>query len=223
MPNIVERSYYSGQDSSPPFVVDTPPFHKLPQAPSIPGLIAGGRVSVEISYRIDRIQDLVTEASNAYYTERSRYGGLSYFFAVESLLISMRRVIDDAVMSVYCSTHKEEVAKSKRVAVDGYGGLFKAGRLTAFGRQFFSQYVTPNEEALEVLVDLSNSYKHSYLLPESRAWGVDFPTVLTIHAPRNDYSKEITYHNHSLGQIVIAFNQVLAGFVKGEAQRPRTA
>ena len=130
----------------------------------------------------------------------------------------MRRVIDDLVMCLYCRSHEAEVLLTRKIVVDGVGALYKGGKPTPFVRHFLELYIHPNEEALEVLIELSNAFKHSFLIPESRGWGVDFPTVLAIHAPRNDFSKEFTYHNHSLGQLVIGFNSVISGIVEKAAE-----
>ena len=210
MQTVTTRTFFSGLESLMPYRIEQHSAFKLPHPPKIPGLINGALVAVEIECRLRHLDKLVSIATDAY----QRQAPHDYFFSVEAILLSMRRVIDDLVMSLYCRTFETDVAKTRKIAVDGYGALFKAGKPTSFGHQFLQYYVHPNEEPLEILVELSNSFKHSYLLPESRAWGVDFPTVLAIHAPRNDFSKNINYHNHSLGQLVIGFNRVIACIIE---------
>jgi hypothetical protein len=207
---ITTRTFYSGINSRPPYVVNQHSAFLLPQPPSIPGLINGGLVALEIENRLRYLAKLVGDATVAYESQQAH----GYFFAVEAMLLSMRRVIDDLVMSLYCRSQAEEVISTRRIKVDGYGALFRSGSATPFGAELIYEYIHPNEEIADVLVELSNSYKHSYLLAEARAWGADFPTVLAIHAPRNDYSKPITYHNHSLGQLVIGFNSLVDGVVQ---------
>lgn len=212
---VKERTFHSGADVTLPYVVKQHSMIQLPQPPSISGLINGALVAVEIECRLRHLAKLVHAATEAYQRKEIH----DYFFTVEAILLSMRRVIDDLVMSLYCRCRASEVTRTRRIGVDGYGALFRSGRPTRdFGAEFVRDYIQPNEEIAEVLVELSNSYKHSYLLPESRAWGTDFPTVLAIHATRNDFSKPITYHNHSLGELVMGFNALIAGIVK----RPRT-
>ena len=205
-----EQSFYSGKDSRLPYVVQQHSAFQLPQPPSIPGLINGALVAVEIENRLRHLATLVGMATVAYQAKHAS----QYFFTVEAILLSMRRVLDDLVMCLYCRSKRSTVEKTRRIEIDGYGALFKAGKLTPFGVDLIREYISPNEEIADVLVELSNSYKHSYLLAEARAWGVDFPTVLAIHAPRNDYSKPITYHNHSLGQLVIGFNSLVEGIAQ---------
>lgn len=213
MSTVTERTFYSGVDSKPPYVVEQHSAFRLPQPPRIPGLINGMLVAVEVEHRLRHIAALVNAATVAYQSQQLH----EYFFTVESMLLSMRRVLDDLVMSLYCRLKEEEVVRTRKIEVDHYGALFRSGKPTPFGAAFVADYIHPNEEFADVLVELSNSYKHSYLLAEARAWGADFPTVLAIHAPRNDYSKPITFHNHSLGQLIIGFNTLVAGI----AQRSR--
>lgn len=219
MHTVVERNFSSGTASSLPFSIVQHSAFALPHPPTITGLINGGLVAVRISHRLQHLDKLVASAVRAYERKEDQ----DYFFIVEAVLLSMRRVIDDLVMSIYCRTQKSEVEQSRKLSVDGYGSLWKSGKPTNFGRTFVSHYLRPNEEIAEIIVELSNSFKHSYLLPESRAWGADFPTVLALHAPRNDYSGEVTLHNHSLGQIVIGFNGLVSGIVeRSGASLPRT-
>ncbi|MDN7698428.1 hypothetical protein R0290_03035 [Burkholderia semiarida] len=208
--NIRERNFYSGSESQLPYLVKQYSTFQLPHPPSIPGLINGVLVAVEIENRLRHLAMLVDAATDAYQAKEI----FKYFFTVEAVLLSMRRVIDDLVMSLYCRSRSEEIARTRRIEVDGYGMLFRSGRPTAFGAEIIREYIRPNEEIAEILIELSNSYKHSYLLPEARAWGADVPTVLAIHAHRNDYSKSITIHNHSLGQLVIGFNSLIQRIVQ---------
>jgi hypothetical protein len=210
MQTVTGRTFYSGADSRLPYEVKQHGAFQLPHPPSIPGLINGALVAVEIENRLRHLAGLVTVATVAYQSQQAH----GYFFAVEAVLLSMRRVIDDLVMSLYCRFRSEEVTRSRRIEIDGYGALFRSGKPTSFGAELIREYIHPNEEIANVLVELSNSYKHSYLLAEARAWGVDFPTVLAIHAPWNDYSKPITCHNHSLGQLVLGFNALVEGIVQ---------
>ncbi|NBW49653.1 MAG: hypothetical protein EBR49_06105 [Betaproteobacteria bacterium] len=209
MAEITERNYFSGRDSNLPYVVDKYLAIQLPSPPTIPGLINGLLVCVDIEARLRYLDGLVLQAVNAYAAKDVH----SYFFTVEACLLSMRRVVDDLVMSVYCRANEEKVQDTRKIEVDGCGSLFRNGEPTDFGAHVLSEYIGPNRNFLEILIELSNCFKHSYLLSESRAWGADFPTVLAIYAKRNDYSKSITFHNHSFGQIVMGFNLLVSGFV----------
>lgn len=209
MAQITECNFYSGKDSNLPYTVDKYLGIQLPSPPTISGLINGFLVSVEIEARLRYLDTLLLQAVNAYAMKDVH----RYFFTVEACLLSMRRVVDDLVMSIYCRVNQDQIQRTRKLEVDGCGSLFKNGEPTKFGAYVLSNHIDPNREFLDILIELSNCYKHSYLLSESRAWGMDFPTVLAIYAPRNDYAKPITYHNHSFGQIVIGFNAVVAGFV----------
>jgi hypothetical protein len=202
---VNEKNYYSGQNSIQPFVIEQHGVVHLPHPPSIPGLINGLLVALEVDFRLRHLQKLVADACSAY----SRKEPIEYFYTIEAILLSMRRVLDDLVMIAYCRENEQEILSTRKISVDGFGSLFKNGNPTCFGKKFLDSYVQENKEFASILIELSNSFKHSYLLAESRQWGADFPTVLSIYAPRNDYSGNVTYHNHSLGQLVIGFNQLV--------------
>jgi hypothetical protein len=200
---IKENSYYSGADSDGQFVVKQIAFHKIPAPPSIPSLLNGSLVSLGISQRLEYLQRQIDTTVLHYKSQNF----LGYRYAIESALISMKRVVDDLVMSSYCILYEKDVTQNRILKVDGYGALFKNGKPTVIGKNLLETFIEPIDCFPKTLSEVVNSQKHSYLLPESQMmWGIDFPTVVAIYAHRNDYSGHIIYHNHSLGQFLMGFN-----------------
>lgn len=204
MNQVEEINYYSGSNSGGHFIVEQIPFHKIPSPPRIPGLLNGSLVALGISHRLEYLQNQIN-STVLHYESRNLLG---YRYALEAALISMKRVIDDLVMSSYCLLYESEMTQTRVLKVDGYGSLFKHGKPTTIGKSLLETFITPIDRFPEIISEIVNSYKHSYLLPESQMmWGVDFPTVVSIYAYRNNYSGRVVYHNHSLGQLLIGFNK----------------
>lgn len=210
---INEKNYYSGEDSNNKFVVIQYPFHKIPSPPRIPRLLNGALLSINVAKRLEYIQKQVNIAVNLYLHKNVD----EYFFAIESVLHSMKRVADDLTMSCYCMLYKDEVLKNKAILVDGIGYIFHTEDKSKFAREIIDNFIAQHDEFPLILSEIVNSYKHSYLLHEARTiWGIDFPTVVSIYSYRNKYSGAITYHNHSLGQLLIGFNNLVKTIINNQ-------
>lgn len=214
MYTVEESNYYSGEDSDGQFVVEQIPFQKIPSPPSIPRLLNGSLVALGIAQRLEYLQHQIHSTVRHYKSHEL----LGYRYSLESALISMKRVIDDLVMSSYCILCETEMVQTRILEVDGYGALFRNGKPTTIGKRLLEAFIEPVDTFPQILSEVVNSYKHSFLLPESQMmWGADFPTVVSIYAYRNDYNGHVTYHNHSLGQLLIGFNR----FVRQVTERQR--
>jgi len=210
MGTIVEKNYYSGKDSDGLFIVEQHQFSKIIQPPSIPELINGTRVSLAVSSRLGYLQRQVDTVVSHYESKNID----CYRFELESALISMKRIMDDLIMAAYCILDSDNVVESKYVKVDGYGSLFKSGKLTTMGTRIVNSHNFLNDDFAETLNELVNSFKHSYVLSDLLLWGADFPTVVSVYAHRNNYGKDISFHNHSLGQILLGFNNFVSKFIQ---------
>jgi len=211
----IEKNYYSGSDSDGLFRVVQLEWLQIPPPPKIPGLINGALVSIGIAHRLEFTQIQVDEVMLCYRAKNIAH----YRYRLESVLISMKRTLDDLVMSSYCMLKGDEVIATKHLLIDGFGGLFSKGVPTSTGKEILDTFFESIDEFPHVLTEVVNSYKHSYLLPEAQAmWGVDFPTVVALYAYKNDYSKKVTCHNHSLGQLLIGFNKTVERVIQLQKQ-----
>lgn len=210
MNNIIEKNYYTGTDSDGEFKIIQFQPHEVCFPPSIPELLDGQLVSLAISNRLAYLQHQTSQVVEFYNSKKI----IDYQYTLEAALVSMKRVVDDLVMSSYCMIFKDKVLETKHIEVDTYGSLFKNEKPTKVGKEILDKTIQSTDDFAQVLTELVNSLKHSYLLPEAqRAWGADFPTVVSIYAHRNKYGGEITYHNHSLGQIIMGFNNFVSNVV----------
>lgn len=210
MSNIRESNYYTGTDSDGKFEVIQFQLHEVCSPPSIPKFLNGQLVSLAISNRLTYLQHQINQIVEFYNSKNV----IDYRYTLEAALISMKRVMDDLVMSSYCVIFREKVLETKCIEIDTYGSLFKNGKPTNVGKIILNKAIQPTDDFAQVLTELVNSLKHSYLLPEAQlAWGADFPTVVSIYAHRNRYDGEIIYHNHNLGQIIMGFNNFVSNVV----------
>lgn len=186
-----------------PVVIQVPPL-AVPPPPVIPGLINGQLSSVWISLRLQNLNQqwvaLLTLFNNGDFQ--------NYQFCVESVLVSMKRVVDDLIMCAYCIHKTSEFEQTRKLAVDGWGQLFKKGEPTTLGREIIERFVGDHDEFPNILNNLVNAMKHSYLMPEARNdWNNEFPLVKAIYAPFNDYSGKVEVHEHNMVELLRGFNQ----------------
>lgn len=176
----------------------------VPHFPAIPELINGQLTSAWISLRLQNLQSqwliLLTLHKSGQYQE--------YQFFLEAVLVSMKRVVDDLVMGAYCIHKEDEVTKTRRIKVDGWGGLFNKGTPKQVRSEIIEKFIGEYDDFPVVLNDLVNALKHSFLMPEARlVWNNYFPLVRAIYAPFNDYSEKAVIHNHDMRQLVLGFNK----------------
>lgn len=210
MKNITEKTYYSGEDSDGNYRVCQFFFHDIPSPPCVPNLLNGNLVSLGISQRLQYLQSQIDKVIYCYNTTNI----IEYKLSLESALVSMKRVIDDLIMSSYCILNSKEISETWCIEVDGYGALFNKGKPTKKGAPIIEHFLDHSDEYPQILSEIVNSIKHSYLINESQLiWGVDRPTVVCIYAHKNKYKNLVTYHNHSLSQILIGFNRLVTSII----------
>lgn len=182
----------------------------IPRPPAISDLINGQLASVWVSFRLQDIQAqwirLLILHANTDFQE--------YQFRLESILISMKRVIDDLIMGAYCIHKEGEINETKKIEIDGWGVLFKKGTPTTLGREIVERFVGEYDAFPNILSDLVNAMKHSYLMSEARTeWNDKFPLVKAIYAFRNDYSGDVELHDHDMFELVLGFNKFVRKLV----------
>jgi hypothetical protein len=176
----------------------------VPCPPAIPDLINGRLASAWLSLRLQSLQGQWLELLQLFNEGKFQ----EYQFRLESILISMKRVIDDLIMCAYCICEEVEILRTRKISIDGWGVLFRGGRATTLGNEIISRFVGAYDDFPDILNDLVNAFKHSYLMPESRMeWNEHFPLVRAIYAPRNDFSGVVKLHNHDMFELILGFNK----------------
>lgn len=176
----------------------------VPRPPAVPDLINGQLASIWISTRLQRLDFQWLELLQLFDDGDFQ----NYHFQLEATLVSMKRVVDDLVMASYCILKGEEVELSRKIEVDGWGQLFRKGKPTVIGQEVINEFIGEYDSFPVVLNELVNALKHSYLMAEARTqWNNNFPLVFAITAPRNDYSDEVSVHDHDMAELVLGFNK----------------
>ncbi|WP_312959211.1 hypothetical protein [Stutzerimonas nitrititolerans] len=205
---------YQSDDSSNeyPSILQVAPLC-VPSPASIPNLVNAQLGSVWVSLRLQHLNSQWMKVLGLF-DDRDDYA--SYVFSLESMLISMKRVIDDLIMCAYCLLEEDAVLQTKKIEVDGWGVLFKRGVPTELGQRLIDKFIGQYDEFPNILNELVNALKHSFLMGEARTeWNNSFPLVKGIYAERNNYSKVVRIHNHDARQLVLGFNRIVKQLLVG--------
>lgn len=196
--------YRSGEArTGTPLIIQIPPA-SVPRPPTIPDLINGQLASVWVSLRLQNLQAQWMRLLQLHLAGQVQ----DYQFCLESMLVSMKRVVDDLIMGAYCIHKEVEVTETRKIEIDGWGVLFRKGSPTPLGLEIIDRFVGEYDSFPDILNDLVNALKHSYLMPESRCeWNNYFPPVKAIYALRNDYSEIVQVHDHDMYELVLGFNK----------------
>lgn len=199
----IHVTYTCADATGQPVVLQVPPL-AVPRPPAVPGLVNGQLSSVWVSLRLQSLSQQWFSLLTLFNEGDSQ----NYQFCVESVLVSMKRTVDDLVMCAYCIHKANDVEQTHRIEVDGWGQLFKRGKPTTLGKEIIDRFVGDYDEFPNILNNLVNAIKHSYLMPEARNdWSNEFPLVKAIYAPFNDYSGEVEVHEHNMLELMRGFNQ----------------
>jgi len=144
-----------------------------------------------------------------------------YKMKIEDLVFQMRIVVDTLVQLIYIARFNSEFHHTKIVRCDSIGTVLselKKSSPSKEGEELGKlingdgvDYDADNTKFLEVLNELFNSMKHCTSHNEAyTAFGYEYPTILSIYVPRNDYGKDIVYHNHNLYHIMMGFQDNVA-------------
>lgn len=200
----VTISYSSNEHADRiPSIIQALPL-SVPRPPAIAELINGQLASIWISLRLQHLNSQWLDLLKLFSVGDVH----NYQFALESTLVSMKRVIDDLIMCAYCIHKEAEIVESRKIDIDGWGVLFRKGVPTSLGQEIIDRFVGEYDEFPDILNDLVNAMKHSYLMAEARSeWNNEFPLVKVIYSPRNDYSGVVQVHDHDMRELVLGFNK----------------
>lgn len=231
----VEPVYLVGDRRNPTYHVDLIHFvNKLPGV-NIPRI---GRLPgfISLNQRIDYIDSCVEQIEAQFLAFQKGgmaktvgYGANHHHFVVESLVGAIRRFLDDLVVVAFLTTFKDYEPWKADFVVEGFSDLFDAAKLKPKFRrsfrnvfecdqvmnesldQFIIKVLGKNRAFLTTIQQLSNSYKHSVTSNIGRnLFGVDYPTIVVVGVLKPDRNfRRLTYHNHSLRQIVIGLKDYL--------------
>ncbi|TAM90657.1 MAG: hypothetical protein EPN41_01120 [Candidimonas sp.] len=231
----VEPVYIVGNRRNPAYHIDLMHFvNKLPGV-NVPRI---GRLPgfISLNQRIDYIDACIEQIEANFLTFREGgvmktvgHGANHHHFLVESLVGAIRRFLDDLVVVAFLVEFKDYEPWKADFVVEGFSDLLDADKFKAKFRksfhhvvedddelsvsldQFVGKVLGKNREFLTAIRQLSNSYKHSVTSNIGRnLFGVDYPTVVVVGVLKPDRNfRHLTYHNHSLRQIIFGVRDYL--------------
>lgn len=164
-----------------------------------------------------------------------------YHYEAETFMAAIRRFLDDLTMAVFYKKFYQYEPWKRDLPIDGYSALLnnpirrfrnffigseRDDKSEGLCREFSDLVLGENRFFLITIQSLNNTYKHSLTANLARgSYGLNFPTVLSFGV--EDYSNrnlgKLSYHNHSLRQLVIGLNDYLDDLTKRIASEPTNA
>lgn len=244
----VEPVYLVGNRSSRSYQAHLTRFiHKfpgvsIPRIGRLPGFISINQRIDYIDSCIEQIEDQFLSFHNGKMVRAVGYEANHHHFIVESLVGSIRRFLDDLAVVIFLSTFKDYEPWKADFVVEGFSDLLDAEKFKIKFRKsfrdvaennqginenlnnFIGKVLGKNQEFLTIIRQLSNSYKHSVTSNISRnLFGVNYPTVIVVGVLKPDRNfQRLTYHNHSLRQIIIGLKDYLEDLVSRTSQENST-
>lgn len=173
---------------------------------------------IEIVKKIRYIHILFTDVSKNYRTEKSEIIQYPFKEQIESIIFHMKTVIDMQVQLASLETDYNNIISTHKFEYDSFGKINKKKTVDKeklrkecpnllniiFGNDVYEK---DNSNFLSIINNLFNSIKHCSLHSEAYViYGADFPTVVTVYAPNNNFKNDIEYHNHYLFQLLMGFD-----------------
>lgn len=136
---------------------------------------------------------------------------------INHLVTHMKLVFDSLIAYIYILTDYDKVLKDKKIEISSIGSV-KKGHIIhniIFGD---NGYIKDETNFLDILNDVSNSFKHSILNAETLgivSSNLNNPTIVSFYAKYNNLSK-IEYHSHSLIEFMMGFQDNLKRIAKNQ-------
>ena len=138
---------------------------------------------------------------------------------INHLVTHMRLVFNNLIAYIYILIDYDKVLKDKKIKISSIGSVKNNSSHIIHDIIFGgNSYVKDETNFLNILNDVSNSFKHSILNAE--ALGIasanpNIPTIVSFYAKNNDLSK-IEYHSHNLIEFMIGFQDNLNRIAKNQ-------
>lgn len=230
-PKIEEINFYTGRDAEG---IPQIPFSnyydivKKSNFRSIPRLLNAALFCMHLSERFRLMNNYIHDVFITHTKIMKQSQGLcfdiinisQYNATIEFIVYLMKKSIDEIIMMTYVQSYYEKIVTTHYIAIQSIGDLFSNNPKYETERQTIKERVgfVKCESFFRIINDVHNGYKHDLFLAEmNMLFGENFPTVRVLKA-RNDKKagcadlNRISYHNHSLGQMVIGFSNFITDF-----------
>ena len=161
---------------------------------------------MKIIQRLDEANRNITN-SHSYWT-LCRTGGMfptgsleRHVFANESLIYMLRRAADELISLISClSKYEKEGVYPSKIKVDRLGAVVAQSEEAR--HEAFAEHV----EVMELLNDISNAFKHSFINSDHTVIGADEPRVHALGLAYNKRAAAPKFYDISLASLVEKYN-----------------
>lgn len=200
---------------------------EIPILPHIDGLSNGflsGRMVVRYAVRAEMC---FRSAVERHYKEIKF--GVSDFVVMrddlEAMIYFMRKTIDQIVQS-YCMKFSQEKGKVEVSTIGAALGLRRNKSIAnieiqeiLFGNN--SDKLPDESGFLNILDEISNSYKHGFLTSESDSFrAIEFPNIVLFEYKYNNFTNIAVVHNHNAFHIMMGFQDAVRRILKNAGSLP---
>ena len=139
---------------------------------------------------------------------------------LESIIFSMRRVLDSLVQLTDLMVNFSSFEKTKTLSHESIGSVLSPKAKSTvvkgiiIGDEIFEKDTT---KFLEVSNNLFNSFKHSLMHDESfNLISMEYPTVIGFFVQYANYKKTIQRHNHNAYHLMMGFQDCIARILRNQ-------
>jgi len=174
--------------------------HMLP----LPADTPFGNMSLKYSqlvFRLDHVNLLIREVFKSYARAKAADDGTitHHLLLIEELVYWIRKTADELIALVHILNERQSAgAYPERINPDAIGPLLALQNIPA--------WVQPHREFLNLLNEISNAYKHSFINSDAMLVGRDEPGVYALALKRNDLERATTLHGIRVTEMVVRFD-----------------
>lgn len=151
-----------------------------------------------------------------------------HIYATEIAILMIRRAADEIIAFVSCLVDWEKEKKfPQRIRIGEIGKL-----LDKKNAQYHPELYAPHISMLQLLNDIANAFKHSFVQTDITLIGIDEPTVNALYLPHNKlddnkHDSGMRFYSVSLSTLISDFSRFYADSIAwlrhfSERHRPRS-
>jgi hypothetical protein len=156
---------------------------------------------VKIIQRLDEANRRIND-SHTFWETRYTPGSIErHVFANEQAVHMMRRAADELVSLIWCLSEYEKNSKyPERLTIDCVGAVLKQDK------QARLSIYEPHADFMQLLNDIANAFKHSFINSDLNVIGADEPRIHALALKRNRLGRSPKFYDVSLSDLVNKYN-----------------
>lgn len=166
-----------------------------------------------IVMQLDRVNALALRVSASYDAFKNNESGnaFEHIFLSEEIVYWLRKSADDLIALLHVLHMRETTGiYPTRVEIDSIGGLLSQSAIPS--------YLESHRDFLNVLNEISNASKHSFINSDITLFGRDEPCFFALALKRNNLVNQPGFYSVSVRDILARYNEF---FVSSRAQLQR--